>query len=265
MQLPDVNEQKAIAAVLADMNTEIEALEGRRAKTANLKQAMMQELLSGRMRITVAAPTIAATEKNLSQTAPAITAKKPHNWQINEAVIIGVLARQFGSQAWPLPRKRRVKMTYLLHRHCEGRADGYLKKAAGPYDPRTRYQGPEKIAVQNKYVAAHHNGKYEGFIAGANIDQAAGYFEKWYGGDAIKWIEQFHYEKTDELELLATVDMAMVELTSKQQASDVQGVKLVISEHPEWEAKLERDVFSDFNIARAIERCMKLFGKGCDG
>ena len=48
---PEPAEQLAIAAVLSDMGTEIEALEQRRTKTAALKQAMMQELLTGRTRL----------------------------------------------------------------------------------------------------------------------------------------------------------------------------------------------------------------------
>ena len=46
-----VEEQSAITNVLADMDTEIEAIEKRRAKTRDLKQAMMQELLTGRTRL----------------------------------------------------------------------------------------------------------------------------------------------------------------------------------------------------------------------
>lgn len=41
----------AIATVLSDMDAELEALEQRRAKTAALKQGMMQELLTGRTRL----------------------------------------------------------------------------------------------------------------------------------------------------------------------------------------------------------------------
>jgi type I restriction enzyme S subunit len=44
-------EQKAIAQVLCDIDTEITALEKRRAKTQAIKQGMMQELLTGRTRI----------------------------------------------------------------------------------------------------------------------------------------------------------------------------------------------------------------------
>jgi type I restriction enzyme S subunit len=44
-------EQTAIATVLSDMDAELTALEGRRDKTRALKQAMMQELLTGRTRL----------------------------------------------------------------------------------------------------------------------------------------------------------------------------------------------------------------------
>ena len=45
------DEQTAIASILSDMDYEITALEQRRAKTADLKQAMMQELLTGKTRL----------------------------------------------------------------------------------------------------------------------------------------------------------------------------------------------------------------------
>lgn len=47
----DPAEQTAIAAVLSDMDAELAALEARRDKTRALKQAMMQELLTGRIRL----------------------------------------------------------------------------------------------------------------------------------------------------------------------------------------------------------------------
>ena len=51
LQFPPVTEQTAIAAVLSDMDAELSALELRRDKTRALKQAMMQELLTGRTRL----------------------------------------------------------------------------------------------------------------------------------------------------------------------------------------------------------------------
>jgi type I restriction enzyme S subunit len=51
LALPTVDEQGAIVEVLSDLDTELTALEARREKTVALKQAMMQELLTGRTRL----------------------------------------------------------------------------------------------------------------------------------------------------------------------------------------------------------------------
>jgi type I restriction enzyme S subunit len=51
VSLPDRCEQEAIGNVLWDMDAEIQGLEDRRDKTAALKQGMMQELLTGRIRL----------------------------------------------------------------------------------------------------------------------------------------------------------------------------------------------------------------------
>ena len=48
---PSVVEQRAIVAVLDDMDAEIDALEAKLTKARQLKQGMMQELLTGRIRL----------------------------------------------------------------------------------------------------------------------------------------------------------------------------------------------------------------------
>ncbi|TVQ16814.1 MAG: restriction endonuclease subunit S, partial [Leptolyngbya sp. DLM2.Bin15] len=52
---PTLEEQNAIATILSDMDAEITALEQRRDKTRALKQGMMQELLTGRIRLKIEA------------------------------------------------------------------------------------------------------------------------------------------------------------------------------------------------------------------
>lgn len=47
----DLPEQTAIASVLTEMDTELALLTQRREKTRALKQAMMQELLTGKTRL----------------------------------------------------------------------------------------------------------------------------------------------------------------------------------------------------------------------
>ena len=49
--LPPVDEQVAIAALLIDMDVELTALEAKLTKARQIKQGMMQELLTGRIRL----------------------------------------------------------------------------------------------------------------------------------------------------------------------------------------------------------------------
>ena len=48
---PNIEEQNAVASILSDMDNEIEALEQKLAKTRQLKQGMMQQLLTGKIRL----------------------------------------------------------------------------------------------------------------------------------------------------------------------------------------------------------------------
>lgn len=51
LALPSLPEQNAIATALSSMDVELATLEARREKTRNIKQAMMQELLTGKTRL----------------------------------------------------------------------------------------------------------------------------------------------------------------------------------------------------------------------
>ena len=51
IQLPGKEEQNAIASILSDMDNEIEALDQKLEKTRQIKQGMMQQLLTGKIRL----------------------------------------------------------------------------------------------------------------------------------------------------------------------------------------------------------------------
>ena len=254
--VPPVDEQAAIATILSDIDNEIAALESKLTKARQLKQGMMQELLTGRIRLV---PTSSNVVSLPVKQVEAKSSGGEHNSQINEAVVLSILTHRFGSEQYPLGRFRRTKLTYLLHRHVEHEAQGFMKKAAGPYNPQIRYGGAEKIAIKNGYVRQHKSGQFEGFVAADNIDKAHAYFDKWYGADVLKWLDKFKFKKKDELELLTTVDMAMHDLIKQGQEANLESVKMVIKDHPEWTPKLDRAVFSDDNIVRAMAECRALF------
>ena len=254
-QVPKTNEEQTrIATILSDMDAEISTLETKLAKYKQVKQGMMQNLLTGKIRLVenaLAKQKVIAIDKN--------TSKKNHNWQINEAVVIAVLTKKFGSDEFPLGRKRYTKLSYLLHRYIERQAEGYLKKAAGPYNPATRYKGPESIAQKNKYIMQSETGQYSGFVPAENIAMAEEYFNKWYGRDVMQWLKQFKYEKNDTLELWATVDMAVQDLKRTGKEVSTEAVKSLINNTKEWKPKLKRPFFSDENIAKAILKTDELF------
>jgi type I restriction enzyme, S subunit len=51
LPIPPLPEQAAITGILSDMDAEIAALEAKLAKARQIKQGMMQELLTGRIRL----------------------------------------------------------------------------------------------------------------------------------------------------------------------------------------------------------------------
>ena len=51
LDIPSLEEQTRIATILSDMDNEIESLEDKLKKAKQIKQGMMQELLTGRVRL----------------------------------------------------------------------------------------------------------------------------------------------------------------------------------------------------------------------
>lgn len=272
-----IDEQIAIAQILSDMDSEIEVLETQLQKTENIKQGMMQELLTGKIRLVDSKSQsikkdLSAKIQSKSETKaiplaaePEIAYKteKPRNEHITDAVLIGTMADAFGSDKFPLTRFMYTKVSYLVKRFKEEEDNGYLKKAAGPYKPKTKYGGAEKIALENKYVKKHISNykgkKYENFVAGENATKAVEYFKKWYGHNALQWIQQFKYTKRNQLELWATVDMAMQDLLLENKIVNFRAVKQLINDDKEWRPKLKRPTFSDDNLKSAIVKLNQLF------
>lgn len=251
LSIPPLTEQVRIATILSDIDSEVKIIEDKVKKAYLLKQGIMQHLLTGRIRL-------ANSENQNINTTP-----QKHNEHFEDAVLIGVLAHYFGTPNFPLTRFKYTKVSYLLKRYKKHQAKGYLKKAAGPYNPQTRYGGAEKIALTKDYVTTHkasYKGKeFEGFVPGSNIAEALHYFNEWYGGDSITWLEQFKFEKNDHLELWATVDMAVEELKDERKVINVASIKQVLQANKEWQAKLTRPIFSDDNIRKAIIKLDTLF------
>jgi len=252
----DIDEQATIASILFDIYNEIETLEQKLAKCQKLKQGMTQQLLTGKIRLVSNNDVVTDNpEVDTLKVSP-----KGHNHQFDDAVVIAGIVDKFYSDKYYLGRKKVQKLLYLFRRHQEADTSAFKKKVAGPYADEVRYKGGEPIAISSEYISVKRGAIGSSFSKGEKIDDALNYLENWNLNDDLKWLcEQFKYIKTDRLELLATIDMAMCDLTDAGITVTVESIKNLIKSHSEWKAKLSKSYFKDNDIAWAIRECKRLF------
>lgn len=252
--VPEFTEQKAIAQVLSDMDSEIEQLEKKLAKYQQIKQGMMQELLTGRIRL------VDADRKEQPKTQILQERQPAHNQHFDDAVMIAGIVNAFYSEKYPLGRKKVQKLLYLVRRKEQADISAFHKKAAGPYADEVRYKGGEPIAQKNKYIQVKRSEKGSRFEKGVQMQQAMAYLQEWGKQADIDWlVSQFQYTSVDELELLATVDMAICDLRREGKEISVASIKDLIRSNKEWRDKLKKTYFRDSDIQRAIKKCQDLF------
>ena len=254
--VPEFTEQKAIAQVLSDMDSEIELLEKKLAKYQQIKQGMMQELLTGRIRLVDAD----GKEQPKTQFLQEKQSQPAHNQHFDDAVMIAGIVNAFYSEKYPLGRKKVQKLLYLVRRKEQADISAFHKKAAGPYADEVRYKGGEPIAQKNKYIQIKRSDKGSCFEKGVQMQKAMAYLQNWGKQTDVDWlVSQFQYTSVNELELLATVDMAICDLRREGKAISVASIKDLIRSNKEWRDKLKKYYFKDVDIERAIKYCQELF------
>ena len=253
-----VAEQATIAKILVDMDKEIAGLEKKLGKYRQVKQGMMQQLLTGKIRLTKDIEDSVQAEQVTSEKA--MTLRPVHNHQFDDAVAIAAIVDAFYSDKYPLGRVKVQKLLYLLHRHQGVSVSDFKKKAAGPYADTVRYKGGEPIAKKNKYIVSESGKQGTRYSKGTNMGQALDYVERWGMQADLQWLkENFLHTSRNDLELFATVDMAMCDLDEVGISVSVESIKNLIASNKEWKAKLSKTYFSDWDIARAIKQCTELF------
>ena len=256
LDLPPLAEQQAIAQVLSDMDSEIEQLKKKLSKYQQIKQGMMQELLTGRIRLVDAD----GKEQPKTQVLQEKQAQPAHNQHFDDAVMIAGIVNAFYSEKYPLGRKKVQKLLYLVRRKEQADISAFHKKAAGPYADEVRYKGGEPIAQKNKYIQVKRSEKGSCFEKGVQMQQALTYLKDWGKQADVDWlVSQFQYTSVDELELLATVDMAICDLRREGKEISVASIKDLIRSNKEWRDKLKKAYFKDADIQRAIKHCQELF------
>jgi type I restriction enzyme S subunit len=250
---PTKEEQTDIAQILTDMDNEISALETKRDKYVRIKSGMMQELLTGKIRLV-----------DTSETKQAIETHKTigHNQYFEDAVLIAAIVNAFYSDKYALGRKKVQKLLYLLRRKQEANMAAFKRKAAGPYANEVRYKGGEPIANNSNYIIAKTSKFGTLFSKGKKINKALEYIEKWNMQPDIDWlVSQFKFSNVDQLEVLATIDMAICDLEKENKTVSLLAIKNLIVSDKQWKAKLDKPYFNDLNIQKAINESYKLFGE----
>lgn len=250
-----ISEQTHIATILSNMDAEISLLEQKLEKQKQIKQGMMQNLLTGKIRL-VESVKKEALQKNI------ITLEKPKvNTKFQDAVLITAIVNAFYSEKYLLGRKKVQKLLYLVLRKQAASVALFKRKAAGPYAHTVRYNGGEGIAIKKHYINAQSNKSGTIFSIGDNIDEALSYIERWDIQPYIDWLEsEFKHLNVNKLEVLATVDMAICDLEKENKIVSLKTIKKLMMADKVWKKKLEKPYFSDTEIQKAIDESKRLFG-----
>lgn len=254
---PSYEEQKKIGDYLRNLDNLITLHQRKLEKYRKIKQGMMQKLLTGDIRLSKDSIEDKCSIKNKTIS---VSDAKEHNQPFDDAVVISGIVDCFYSPNYRLGRKKVQKLLYLLRRHQEADISSFKKKAAGPYADEIRYKGGEPIAVHNGYIVTTKNNKGTLFTKGKKITDALEYLRKWNQDGDLQWlVRQFKYITTDNLELLATIDMAMCDLETEHIEITIENLKKFIKSNKEWKNKLSKSYFSEEKIKWAIEECNRLF------
>ncbi len=233
----DITEQTAIAEVLSDMDAEITALETRRAKTRALKQAMMQELLTGRTRL------VMPDAKPVGEEAAQTEGRKA-----NVHFLRSVLAAEIIDQLHDQPTFGHVKfekMMFLAEHLCQvDTGSTYHRKAAGPYDNRALRSIDSQLQKQQWFEARKQDGRYQ-YVPLAKRGGHKPYFERHFAGIAETLesiLGTFKTAKTEQCEIVATLLAAWGDLLREKGAvSDEMIVHEVLHNWHEAKQRIPED------------------------
>lgn len=194
-----IEEQTAIASVLCSMDNEISALEAKKAKYESMKQGMMQQLLTGRIRLVE-------------------TAAKTDTTTANRYFRRSVLAAEIADRLCEEPTFGHVKMEkmlFLVERLCHlDIGSQYHRDAAGPYDNRAIFSIDSQLKSQ-KWFEAQKTAKGVRYIPMQKRGGHKSYFDRYYS-DVLpifdKVINTFKRQKTEQCEIVATLYSAWEDL-----------------------------------------------------
>ena len=230
------------------------------SKLEMLRDTLLPRLMSGEVRVEYVEKEPEPAETFVSRHIEESISPWPITKPFMEAVLFSGIVSAMSDDDFSPDRVRVTKTEYLAKRFMGMDVLGeYSKMTAGPYDPAIRYKGPEKIAKKNGYVEPVGSTKFK---KGAKYQDAEKYIEKYGYKQTLEWVRSnFRYTKNKELELLATVDYAAMDLIRQGKDVCVESVVAYIKADEEWKEKLnsKSDMFNLKKVIWALGKLAEMF------
>ena len=226
---PSIVEQHAISHILSGMDNEIITLEAKRDKYTVIKQGMMQQLLTGKIRLVE-------------------TAVKTNTTSENVHFRRSVLAAKIAERLYEEPTFGHVKMEkmlFLTERLCHiDIGSHYHRDAAGPYDNRALRSIDSQLKKQ-KWFEVRRTEKGNRYVPMQNCGKHKTYFDKYFSAvlpTFDKIIETFKTQNTERCEIVATLYSAWEDLLhSNKSFTDADIVNEVLNNWHESKKRISQD------------------------
>ena len=225
----DKSEQIRIATTLSDIDSFISELDKLKEKYTAIKQAMMQQLLTGKIRLV---ETTAKTNATIA----------------NVHFRRSVLAAEIADRLCDEPTFGHVKMEkilFLTERLCHiDIGSHYHRDAAGPYDNNALRSIDSQLKKQ-KWFEVQHTEKGNRYVPMQNRGKHKTYFSKYYS-DILptfeKIINTFKTQRTEQCEIVATLYSAWEDLLhSNKPFTDADIVNEVLNNWHESKKRISQD------------------------
>lgn len=224
-----LKEQSAIAKVLSSMDEETSFLEAKREKYNAIKQGMMQQLLTGKIRLVE-------------------TAVKPNATSANVHFRRSVWAAEIAERLYEEPTFGHVKMEkilFLTERLCHiDIGSHYHRDAAGPYDNNALRSIDSQLKKQ-KWFEVQRTEKGYRYVPMRNCGKHKTYFNRYYSGIVPmfdKIINTFKTQNTERCEIVATLYSAWEDLLhSNKSFTDADIVNEVLNNWHESKKRISQD------------------------
>lgn len=257
--VPDIKVQKRFVELCAQVE-QVRAIRASTAKDAEaLIPAILHEIFERQANVPVG--DLGTSASNVVQ-LPA-KQKAEIDTPFKEAVLVGAIVKAFHEDnGQPIGNFRLQKAVYFARRQMgESALDkDYLRKAAGPYNPKMRYSGGIKIAMDKKWVK-RATGKYgEGNALCDTAAEMDEWIERYQFAPAAAWVrDRFKYKSNDLWETLATIDYAMLALDHAGTSPTPTAILSYIETDDEWRPKIEKLRLTEASIQNVIVELESLF------